>query len=47
MFPDISFTPSLFMPIQNEEDFKKIKEALQKEDAGFHSDKFQELKRFV
>ncbi|MDD5198019.1 MAG: GspE/PulE family protein [Candidatus Gracilibacteria bacterium] len=35
------------MPIQNEEDFKKIKEALQREDAGFHSDKFQELKRFV
>ena len=35
------------MPIQNEEDFKKMKEALLKENAGFHSTKFQELERFV
>lgn len=35
------------MAIQNEEDFKKIKEALIKENIGFHSAKFQELETFV
>ncbi len=35
------------MSIQSEEDFKKIKAALIKENAGFHSAKFQELEEFV
>lgn len=35
------------MPIQNEEDFKKMKEQLLRENAGFHSEKFEELERFV
>jgi hypothetical protein len=35
------------MPIQTEEDFKKVKEVLAKENTQFHSDKFQELARFV
>ncbi|MFA6090856.1 MAG: GspE/PulE family protein [Candidatus Gracilibacteria bacterium] len=35
------------MSIQSEEDFKKIKEALIKENAGFHSAKFQELEEYV
>lgn len=35
------------MPIQNEEDFKKMKEVLLKEGASFHSEKFLELERFV
>ncbi|MDD2891464.1 MAG: GspE/PulE family protein [Candidatus Gracilibacteria bacterium] len=35
------------MPIQTEEDFKKIKEVFVKGNSEFHSDKFQELARFV
>lgn len=35
------------MSIQNEEDFKKMKESLLKENTGFHSEKFQSLEHFV
>lgn len=35
------------MSIQNEEDFKKMKETLLKENVWFHSGKFQELERLV
>lgn len=35
------------MPIQSEEDFKKIKSSLQKEGVHFHTEKFSELERFV
>ena len=35
------------MSIQSEEDFKKVKDTLLRDNTGFHSDKFQELERFV